>query len=167
MDRVIAEVLKRIAERKTKMKAIPYSERGPLPSERTLIDFGQITLQGMTIALLLDLYQVKKQEPWVAWLLKGISYDVHFTFQINANMVNFIPLKMLRDWPVTFEIGSTQLVKAFYQRSIGRAEIAALPDHTLLVVSPTQRLTVEALTVMAQKHITKQVRTDEDCIWQK
>ncbi|WP_204122068.1 PduM family microcompartment protein [Levilactobacillus sp. 244-2] len=167
MDRVIAEVLKRIQERQTKMKAIPYSEQAPVPSERLLIDFGQVTLQGMTIDLLLNLYQVNEANAWVAWLLKGMSYDVHFTFQLNRNLINFIPLKMLRDWPVTFEVGSAQVVKADYQSSIGRAEIAALPDQAILIVSPKQRLTVEAVTAMAQKHITKQVRTDENCIWQK
>lgn len=167
MDRVIAEVLKRIAERRTKMKTIPYSKQGPLPDEHLLVDFGQVTLQGITIDLLVNLYRVNEQEPWVVWLLKGMSYDVHFTFQLNDNLLNFIPLKMLRDWPVTFEVGTTQVVKAFYQDSIGRAEIAALPDHAILLVSPKQRLTVEATAVMAQKHITKHVRTDEDCIWQK
>jgi len=167
MDRIIAEVLKRIAERQRKMKAIPYSRQGPLPSDRSLIDFGQITIQGVTIELLVNLYRVNEQDPWVKWLLKGMSYDVHFTFQLNGNLINFIPLKMLRDWPVNFEVGSTRVIRAFYQTSIGRSEIAALPDQAILIVSTKQRLTSDAVTTMAQKHITQQVRTDEDCIWQK
>jgi len=167
MDRLIAEVLKKIADRQTKMRTVSYSTQAGPPGEQLFTDFGQVQLQGMSIALLVALYRADQRNSWVAWILQGISYNVQFTFTVNSKMVNFIPLRMLRDWPVTFTLGNGTGIRAFYQQSVGRSEIAALPDRTMLIVPVGQRLTTEAQTVMQEKHIIKQVRTDEDCIWQK
>ena len=166
MNRIIAEVLNKIAERQHQMKTVSFSNQA-VPDEQIFVDYGNVTLQGVTLALLIDLYRVDRSNHWVNWILQGISYDVAFTFQINPKMISFIPLRMLRDWPVVFEVGSTAHVVAFYQKSIGRSDLAVLPDNTILIVTATQRLTSEAQAVMRQKHMIKQVRTDEDCIWQK
>lgn len=167
MDRIIEEVLKKIEERKSRKYTVSFSEQGQVPSEKLLVNFGKIQFNGMTIGLLLDLYQVDKNNPWVDWILKGISYDVKFLFQISENMVNFIPFTMLRDWPVMFIVGNDSPVFTLYQKNIGRGDVAEFADNSILVKTVTQKLTSEATEVLEQKHIIIKVRTDEDCIWQK
>ncbi|MFD1123918.1 PduM family microcompartment protein [Lentilactobacillus raoultii] len=167
MDWIVEEVLKKIEERKHNSQVVSYSEQEQVPNEKLFIDFGEIQLNGMTISLLIDLYQVNKHNQWVSWILKGISYNVKFFFQINENMLNFVPLTMLHDWPVTFIVGDHSPVFTLYQRNIGRSDIARFADYSILIMTTTQKLTSEALEVIEQKHIIKKVRTDEDCIWQK
>ncbi len=167
MDRIIQEVLDKIAARQGQQTIVTYTEQGPLPNDKLFIDFDHVALQGVTINLLVALYRMTMQDQWVAWILKGISFDVHFSFQINENAVNFIPLKMMRDWPVTFTVGTQAPVVSFYGTTIGRSDLAAIADHAVIVVTQKQRLTSEATALIEQKHILKKVRTDEDCIWQK
>ncbi|MBY7146194.1 microcompartment protein PduM, partial [Levilactobacillus brevis] len=73
----------------------------------------------------------------------------------------------LLDWPLLFVTPQAQPIKAVYPRLISRSVLAALPDKTIVVVTPQQRLTDEASTVRAVKQMKLQMRTDEECIWQK
>lgn len=82
-------------------------------------------------------------------------------------MVNFIPKKMLLNWPVKFVVDKGRPVVTFNRKTVSRSDVAALPDKAVLVVTTAQHLTTEATEVSRLKQITIQIRTDEDCIWQK
>ncbi|WP_283678453.1 PduM family microcompartment protein [Lentilactobacillus sp. Marseille-Q4993] len=167
VDEIIEKVVQRIQQRNHQQKALSFHSDDPSPDDDLFIENSSITIDGITINLILDLYRANQQNAWVDWILKGISYDVHFYFQISKNMVNFIPRKMLLDWPIDFVVGTDSLVWSTHSQVINRGELARIPDNSILIMNPKQRFTEEARDLIGLKQLVLQERTDEDCIWQK
>jgi microcompartment protein PduM len=167
LDHIIEQVLAKIKQREHQSYEVDYHNQGLPPDEQVYTEYGNIAINDVTIELLLELYRVNVNDPWTRWILQGISFQENFTFHISQYMIKFIPKKMLLDWPVTFVVDKEHPVFSFYQKSVSRQDLAAIPDQSIVVVTPTQKLTTEAKEVSQYKQLTIKIRTDEDCIWQK
>lgn len=167
MDHLIEQVLTKIRQREHQSFEVDYLDKTLPPDDQVFTDFANVSINNVTINLLIDLYRVDTANDWVHWLLQGISFQVNFTFNISQYMVNFIPKKMLLNWPVKFVVDKERPVVTFNRKTVSRSDVAALPDKAVLVVTTAQHLTTEATEVSRLKQITIQIRTDEDCIWQK
>lgn len=167
LNHLIEQILAKIEQREHQSYEIDYQSQALPPDEQVYTDYANVVINDVTIGLLLDLYRVNTADSWVNWILQGISFEVRFTFEISESMVNFIPKKMLHDWPINFVVDGQRLIVGFYQSTISRKDLAGLPDKSIIVLTPTQKLTMEAEEICPVKEIIKKIRTDEDCIWQK
>lgn len=167
LDQVIEQVLAKIKLRKQQSYEIDYQNQNLPPNEQVYIDNANVTINDVTIDLLVNLYRINTNDSWVQWILQGISFQVIFTFHISRYMINFIPKKMLLDWPVIFIVDKNHPVFSFYQNFVSRQNLAILPDESIIILKPNQFLTAEAEETLQLKRMTKKVRGDEDCIWQK
>ncbi|GAX07472.1 propanediol utilization protein [Secundilactobacillus silagincola] len=167
MDHLIEQVLTKIRQREHQSFEVDYLDRTLPPDDKVFTDFANVSINDVTIDLLIELYRVNTTNSWIHWILQGISFQVNFTFNISQYMVNFIPKKMLLDWPVKFVVDKERPVVTFNKQTVSRGDVAGLPDKAVLVVTDAQSLTTEAKEVSRLKQITIQIRTDEDCIWQK
>lgn len=167
MNDLIAQVIQRLKQRQGSKANVYYRPLSAPPAEKVLLDNGQVILRGVAIDLIVDLYSINKDNPWVAWILQGIHYDVRFFFEINEQMINFVPRLMVLDWPIVFVVGKQHPLIASYHHLITRTELAALPDQAILIRSAKQLMTAEAKDICQFKNITVKVRADENCIWQK
>ena len=150
MDHLIEQVLTKIRQREHQSFEVDYLDRTLPPDDKVFTDFANVSINDVTIDLLIELYRVNTTNSWIHWILQGISFQVNFTFNISQYMVNFIPKKMLLDWPVKFVVDKERPVVTFNKQTVSRGDVAGLPDK-----------------VSRLKQITIQIRTDEDCIWQK
>ncbi|GHP13334.1 hypothetical protein YK48G_07590 [Lentilactobacillus fungorum] len=165
MDHIVEQVLAKIRQREHQSYEVDYSSEGSVPNNGIYTDYANVTIDNVTIPLLANVYRLNLDDPWTKWILQGISFQVDFTFQISSSMVNFIPKKMLLDWPVSFVVDQKRVVKAFYQKAISRLDLATLPDNSIVVVTPNQKLTSEAEQISQLKQMIIKMRTDENCIW--
>ncbi|WP_087716817.1 PduM family microcompartment protein [Levilactobacillus brevis] len=167
VESLVAQVLNKLKRREQQTYHCTYDRTAAAPSTQVFLDNATVTVANVSIELIHALYGMNVDNQWVAWVLQGIDYQVDFQFTINELAINFIPRSMLLDWPLLFVTPQAQPIKAVYPRLISRSVLAALPDKTIVVVTPQQRLTDEASTVRAVKQMKLQMRTDEECIWQK
>lgn len=167
MDDLVEKAIQRLKDRQNRQATITFNASVQPPAEQIFVDHGKIVVENPSVVFITDLYSMNKHNEWVAWLLTGISYDVQFYFEINAEMVNFVPRLMILDWPIIFVVNGEQPLIASRNQTITRAEIAALPDHSILVKYHHQNLDDEAKDICRYKNITIKVRTEENCIWQK
>ncbi|AYM02405.1 microcompartment protein PduM [Levilactobacillus brevis] len=167
LEQLVAQVLNRLKQREEHSYNCTYEPEAAIPASQVFLDNASVTVDNVSIELIVSLYRLDFNNPWVKWLLQGIDYQVHIHLVVNELTVNFIPRKMLLDWPVQIMTTQQQPILALYEQHLSRATLAALPDKTILVVTPQQRLTAEATDVLSVKKMKMQMRTDEDCIWQK
>ncbi|QLL69152.1 PduM family microcompartment protein [Lactobacillus sp. 3B(2020)] len=167
MDSLLAEVMRKLKEREDKCVDVSYNESLTPPSEKLFLSHGRVNLTNFTIGLLKELYSMNKADNWVDWILKGLSYDVKFRFNVTDQMVNFIPRHMILDWPVLFVLNGDSPIIASYNKSITRTELAAFPDKSVLVKYYRQLITDEGLEICNYKQIIIKNRTEENCIWQE
>jgi microcompartment protein PduM len=167
VDQIIEQVMAKIRQREHQSYEVDYRLKGLPPDEEVYTDHANVVINDVAIGLVADLYRADTSNPWVQWILQGISFQVNFTFQISKQMINFIPRKMLLNWPIEFVVDARHPVFGFFGKSVSRSDLAALPDQSVVVLTPTQRLTAEAEEICQYKQIIKKIRTDEDCIWQK
>lgn len=167
MDDLIEEVIQRLKERQNSETTVTFDQQINPPDEQTFINHEKVILEDTSISFIADLYSMKNDNPWVAWILQGIKYGVRFFIKIDKQMVSFIPRMMVLDWPIIFVVGDKSPLIASRGRIISRGEIAAFPDNSILVKYYKQFLTDEAKNICRYKNITVKVRTEEDCIWLK
>lgn len=167
MDDLVNQVIQRLKDRQNSSKTISFNQQITPPDEQVFINHEKVILEDVSISFVIDLYSVKKDNPWVSWILQGIKYGVHFFIKIDKQMVNFIPRMMVLDWPIIFVVGDKSPLIASRSRVISRGEIAALPDNSILVKYHKQFITDEAEDICRYKNIKVKVRTEEDCIWLK
>ena len=74
---------------------------------------------------------------------------------------------MIRDWPILFVVDGKNPIYSFQSKIIARSNLAAIPDNSIVVMDNNQKLTNEAEEISSLKNLKLQVRTDENCIWQK
>lgn len=165
MDHIVEQVLAKIRQREHQSYEVDYSSEGSVPDKGVYTDYANVTIDNVTIPLMANIYRLNLDDPWTKWILQGISFQVNFTFQISSSMVNFIPKRMLLDWPVSFVVDQKRAVTSFYQKAISRSDLATLPDKSIVVVTPNQKLTGEAEQISQLKQMIIQMRTDENCIW--
>lgn len=167
MDDLLKQVMQRLKEREQTQMTVTFNQSVAPPSEQIFLRNGQIILNNSSIDLITSLYSLNKTNPWVKWVLEGIEYDVKYYFQINEQMVNFIPRMMILDWPIVFVVNNESPVIASYHHVITRGEIAAKPDKSILVRYQAQKLTDEAIDICNYKKIKIKMRTEENCIWRE
>ncbi|KJW13627.1 propanediol utilization protein [Levilactobacillus spicheri] len=167
MDSLVEKVMAQLTKRQQQQYDCTYQATASAPSDQVFLDHATVVITNVSIELMTALYRLETHNEWVAWILQGIDYQVTFQFAINELAVNFIPRKMLLDWPVLFITNHHQLVRGLRHRTITRSDLAALPDKSLVVTTTRQHLTAEAVDTLAAKDMKLQMRTDEDCIWQK
>lgn len=167
MDQIIEQVLTKIRQREHQSYEVDYTDHQLAPDDTVFVNNARAVINDVTIPLLVNLYRLNLTDSWTKWILQGISYQVKFTFQISSPMVNFIPRKMLLDWPIMFVVDRKRPVVVFHHRIISRSDLAALPDHAVIVITTSQKLTDEAVQTSRYKNMILKMRTDEDCIWQK
>jgi len=167
LEQLVAQVLDKLRQREQQSYDCTYEQTATVPSAQLFLDNANVTVENVSIELITSLYRLDFSNPWVAWLLQGIDYQVHLQLVINELAINFVPRKMLLDWPIQIVTTHQQPLNALHGHQLSRVALAALPDQTILVVTPQQRLTAEATDVLAVKQMKLQMRTDEDCIWQK
>ncbi|WP_056949326.1 PduM family microcompartment protein [Lentilactobacillus kisonensis] len=165
MDHIVEQVLAKIRQREHQSYEVDYSSEESVPDKSVYTDYANVTIDNVTIPLLANIYRLNLNDPWTKWVLQGISFQVNFTFQISSSMVNFIPKKMLLDWPVSFVVDQKRSVTAFYQKAISRSDLAILPDKSIIVVTPNQKITDEAKQISQLKQMIIQMRSDGNCIW--
>lgn len=167
MDKLLAEVMKKLQEREERKIDVSYGQSVTPPSSKLFLSHGKVNLTNVTIGLIKDLYSMDKDQEWVNWILTGLSYDVKFYFNVTEQMINFIPRYMILDWPIIFVLNGTAPIVASRSNSITRTELAALPDKAILVRYYRQLLTDEGREICHYKQIKIKVRTEENCIWQE
>ncbi|REC31553.1 microcompartment protein PduM [Enterococcus pseudoavium] len=137
----------------------------PVPDKRVFFDYHYIGLIQVPIQLIHDLYYFEK-EPWIDWLLTGISYQVQFVFDLSEQTLAFVPWKMLTQWPIDFHVAGKTVV-ACKKKTIKREDLLLLGEGSLLVKTNQQKVTAEAFELIQRKKIKIQERIDEACIWGK
>lgn len=167
MEQLVAQVLTKLKQRERQTYDCVYDRQAAAPDTQVFLDHATVTVANLSIELIGRLYRLDTADPWVAWLLQAIDYRVDLRLVVNDLSLAFIPRPMLLDWPVIFMTPEFRQVRAVYPHAIARSAVAGLPDRTILVVTPTQRLTAEAHDALSKKQMTLQMRTDEACIWQK
>lgn len=167
MDELLKEVMARLKDREQSTLDVDYHGDITPPSEENFLQHGRVNLFGTTIELIQWLYTMKNDQPWVQWILQGMSYDVKFYLEVTPMMVNFIPRMMILDWPILYVVNKDSPIMASRHHLITRNEIAAWPDKSILVRYQNQYLTDEATDICRYKKITIKVRTEENCIWQE
>lgn len=167
MDDLIEKVIQRLKERQNSSTTVSFNQQINPPDEQVFINHEKVILEDVSVNFVIDLYSMKKDNPWVTWMLLGMKYGVRFFIKINKQMVNFIPRMMVLDWPIIFVVGDKSPLIASRSRVISRGEIAALPDNSILVKYYKQFITDEAKEICQYKNIIVKVRTEEDCIWLK
>ena len=167
LDSLVEKVMAQLAKRQHQQYDCTYQVTAPVPTSQVFLDHATVAITNVSIELMTALYRLDTQNAWVAWILQGIDYQVTFQLSLNELAINFIPRKMLLDWPVLFTTNQHQLVRAVAHRMVTRKDVAAMPDKSILVVTQAQHLTSEAVDILAAKEMKLQARTDEDCIWQK
>lgn len=167
MDNLVAQVMSRLKQREQSVFNLTFNKNINPSDKQVFIDHGIIIIKNASINLIIDLYTMNTNNPWVNWILEGISYDVHFQLFIIKQMVNFIPITMVLDWPILFVVDNELPLIASYNRIISRSEIAASPDNSIIIQTKNQKFTDEAMDVCRVKNIEIKMRTEENCIWQK
>lgn len=167
MDDLVEKVMQRLKQRQQSSATVSFKQQINPPDEQIFINHEKVILEDVTVNLIVDLYSMKKDKPWVSWILLGIKYGVQFFFKINQQMVNFIPRMMVLDWPIIFVVGDQSPLIASRSQMISRGEIAAWPDNSILVKYYKQFITDEGRDICRYKNIIVKVRTEEDCIWLK
>jgi len=167
VDSLVDKVMAQLVQRQQQTYDCSYQKAASVPSDKVFLDHATVKITNVSIELMTALYRLDTSNTWVKWILQGIDYQVTFQLYLNELAVNFIPRKMLLDWPVLFITTHHQLIRALHHHVITRQDLAALPDKSLVVMTVKQRLTAEAVDVLATKNMKLQTRTDEDCIWQK
>lgn len=167
MDDLVKKVIEKLKKRQNSNVSFSFNELPSPPSRQVFIDNSCVVIKNVSIQFIKDLYALEKDNQWVSWVLNGINLGVHFYFQVNENIINFVPRLMILDWPVHFIVNDKTLIAASYNKIISREEIASLPDNTVLVKVYNQKLSGEALDTCHEKNIKIRVRTEENCIWLK
>ncbi|AEV95600.1 PduM family microcompartment protein [Pediococcus claussenii] len=167
MDSIVSQVIEILKRRKQQSKDLTYQNSAISPDKQIFITNGNINLRNVSIQLVSELYALRRDNDWIDWILYGIDFETKFNFYIGSQTLNFIPMKMITDWPVNFIVNQSSPVFAFYHSLITRRDIAAIPDQSTVVVTSQQRLTEEAQEISVLKNLKFHVRTDENCIWQR
>ncbi|KAF0425252.1 PduM family microcompartment protein [Pediococcus acidilactici] len=167
MDPIVAQVIEKLKQRNAQSSEITYSKNAAVPSTEIFVDNANLVLKQVSIELIADLFHLDPSNHWVTWILQGLDYDVNFQLNVSHHALNFIPLVMIRDWPVMFVINGEHPVYAFYPTTITREMLAGIPDSAMVITTSTQNITAGAEEISSQKDLKIQVRTDENCIWQK
>ncbi|WP_195918518.1 PduM family microcompartment protein [Pediococcus acidilactici] len=167
MDPIVAQVIEKLKQRNAQSAQITYSKSNDVPSTGIFVDNANLVLKQVSIELIADLFHLDQSNRWVTWILQGLDYDVNFQLNVSYHALNFIPLVMIRDWPIMFVVNGEHPVYAFYPTIITREMLAGIPDKAVVVVTNVQNITAGAEEISSQKDLKIQVRTDENCIWQK
>ncbi|MBA1392906.1 PduM family microcompartment protein [Lactobacillus sp. XV13L] len=167
MDNLVTQVMNKLRQREQNSFSLTYNQQIAPPADQVFIDYGKIIVKNISINLIIDLYRVNSSNPWVKWILEGISYDVRFQLLIIKQMINFVPKTMVLDWPLLFVVDNESPLVASHNHLISRSELAALPDNSILIQTQSQKFTDEASDICRLKNIEIKMRTEENCIWQK
>ncbi|KRK47245.1 PduM family microcompartment protein [Secundilactobacillus kimchicus] len=167
MDNLMARVVEKIQQRQTQFHQVVYSETLNAPEIQVFIDNANVDVMTTPLNFLRDLYQLNSDNDWVKWVMKGFEYDIQFRFEVSDEVSRFIPIKMIRDWPLLFVVDAKRPVYSLEEHVISRGRIAQLPDQSVVVLLRNQNLTSEAADLVRSKDIQLQVRNDAECIWQK
>lgn len=167
MDDLVRKVIEKLKERQNNNVCFSFDELPSPLNRRIFVNNSCVVIQNVSVQFIKDLYTLKEDNKLVSWVLDGINLGVHFYFQINENIINFVPRLMILDWPVNFIINDKMLIAASYNKMISRKEIASLPDNTVFVKVYNQRISGEAMDICNEKNIKIKVRTEENCIWLK
>lgn len=167
MDPIVAQVIERLSQRSNQLSEITYSKGIPTPTDDVFVKSGNVILKKVSIELITDLSRINSTNTWVSWILKGLDYEVNLQLDVSKHAVNFIPLTLLRDWPILFVVDGGRPIYAFYEKTLVRSKLASIPDNSVVILTSKQRLTDEAAEISTRKNLKIQVRTDENCIWQK
>lgn len=167
MNDLVKKVIKKLKERQNSNISLSFNELTSPPNKQIFIDNSCIILKNISIQFIKDLYMLEKNDIWVSWVLNGINLGVHFYFQVNENIINFIPRLMVLDWPIDFVVNTQTPIVASYNMTISRQEIALKPDNAILIKVYNQKLSSEAMDLCNEKNIKLRIRTEENCIWLK
>ena len=167
MDDLVNKVVKKLKERQKNNVTLSFDELVSPPNEKVFINNSCIILKNISIQFIKDLYILEGDNRWVSWTLDGIDLGVHFYFQINKNIVNFIPRYMILDWPINFITNNETLIVTSYNKIISRKEIATIPDNAIFIKVVNQKISNEAMDLCNEKNISLRIRTEENCIWLK
>ena len=167
MEDLMAKVVKKLQERQKQFHQTTYSDTLNAPEIQVFVDNANVDVMTTSVQFIADLYGLRSDNSWVAWVMKGFEYDVKFRFEVSEYVAQFIPIKMILDWPLLFVIDAKHPVYSSRSRLISRSEIANLADQSVLILTHDQRVTSEAKELIRTKNIQLQVRSDAECIWQK
>ena len=167
LTKLIQSIAERLVKRQNSSTDV-YCQKNfqqtPVPEKNLFFDYDRICLKQIHVAFLKDLFYLNKEEPWVDWILTGISYQVHMVIEVNDSIIPFIPWKMLTQWPIEFMLEGQKLI-SFNKRTIKRQDIFTLENNSQLIKTKEQKLTDEAISLIRQKQISVIERTDQECIW--
>ncbi len=163
----MAKVIKKIRDRQTQSIQITYFNNSSAPGPEVFVNNATVDIMNISLQLLKDLYSMNTENEWVKWIAQGFEYDINFRFEVSAKVAKFLPVKMIRDWPVLFVVDAKRPVHSFRRRYVSRAAVADIADKSVVVLTQDQRLTADAEEIARFKDIQLQVRNDVDCIWQK
>ncbi|WEG72510.1 PduM family microcompartment protein [Vagococcus intermedius] len=164
---LIKLITQKLAQRQTSQVTLSCQENfteKKAPETTLFFDNQQVVLEQVPVSLIHDLFYFKKDNPWVAWILTGLSYQVTFSFKINHQTLLFVPWKMLTAWPIMLEIDNRKVI-ALTTAIIKREEILTLFESSILVKTSKQKLTDEASFQVQKRGIGIVERIDETCIW--
>lgn len=167
VDEIMAKVLEKIKQRQTESIKITYSDTKSAPDITVFVNNATVDIMNVPLQLIVDMYGMNTENEWIKWISKGFEYDVQFRFEVSTQVSKFIPLRMVRDWPVLFVVDAFRPVYSVTNRTIARKEVAGLPDNAVIVALADQKMTADAEEIVRSKDIQLQVRNDVDCIWQK
>jgi len=163
----MAKVIKKIRDRQTQSIQITYFNNSSAPGPEVFVNNATVDIMNISLQLLKDLYSMNTENEWVKWIAQGFEYDINFRFEVSAKVAKFLPVKMIRDWPVLFVVDAKRPVHSFRRHYVSRAAVADIADKSVVVLTQDQRLTADAEEIARFKDIQLQVRNDVDCIWQK
>jgi microcompartment protein PduM len=167
MDPIVSQVIERLKKRNEQSSEVTYSKNTTVPTDDVFVNSANLVVKKVSIELISELYRLNTENPWVSWILEGLDYEVDFQLNISKRSINFIPLVMIKDWPILFVVDGKNPVYSFYSNTIYRSNLAAIPDDAIVVMTNNQKLTSDAEEISSLKNLKLQVRTDENCIWQK
>lgn len=167
MDPIVSQVIERLKKRNEQSSEVTYSKNITVPTDDVFVNSANLIIKKVSIELISELYRLNTANPWITWILKGLDYEVDFQLNISKYSINFIPLVMIRDWPILFVVDGKNPIYSFQSKIIARSNLAAIPDNSIVVMDNNQKLTNEAEEISSLKNLKLQVRTDENCIWQK
>lgn len=167
MDDLMTKIMNKIQDRQKQVHQITYSENADSPDVRIFVDYANVDIMTVSLELLRNLYELRQNDPWVNWIMKGFEYDIKFRFEVSMEVAQFLPIKMILDWPILFVVDAKRPVHSLRAHFISRAQLAELADHSVVVLKQDQKLTSEALELVRRKDIQIQVRNDAECLWQK
>lgn len=167
INRLVQMIASKLTSRKDQHLTVNHQEQFELvaaPSKSLFLNYDHVSVKNIHVNLIKDLYEFRTTNPWVEWLLTGLSYQVSIELDINQAVMPFIPWKMLTRWPVTFKHGGNKIYGC-ESLHLKREDIWDIPDQSILIKTNQQKLTSEAQELAVKKELQLIERVDQSCIW--